>query len=89
MRTCTCLGSCRGAAWLAPGWRCALGRVGVLIRYKGTRIAAWTPYGVESDSELAEQCRARLLAAALRDVKLPEVEPRFGGVFVVVETDYP
>lgn len=25
-RDCTCLGSCRGADTLAPGWRCALAR---------------------------------------------------------------
>lgn len=24
---CTCLGSCRGAVSLAPGWRCALAKI--------------------------------------------------------------
>lgn len=28
-RMCTCLGSCKGAEGLAPGWVCAVGRVGV------------------------------------------------------------
>lgn len=39
MRDCTCVGSCRGAKGLGPGWKCALDdgpREGVTVTASGT-----------------------------------------------------
>lgn len=33
MRVCTCLGTCRGAAGLAPGWVCALEMDAILAKH--------------------------------------------------------